>query len=162
MRDSGWGLNHLGFSRFSLVTFPHVGWKMSRPLIPCAKCASLTTDLYRDRDFSGQGFPRDAVLHCRCCGYRLHGAIAIAYTERVLKEKEKAAKELRLGQRRKAAEEARRKEEQRQLEQSQRSCESLCAWEGCEKEARSTSKYCSRSCSNKNARARHRKRLRCA
>ena len=33
-----------------------------------------------------------------------------------------------------------------------------CAWEGCEKSSRSNSKYCSRECSNKNARARHRLR----
>lgn len=31
----------------------------------------------------------------------------------------------------------------------------VCAWEGCENEPRSKSKYCSRNCSNRNARARH-------
>lgn len=31
----------------------------------------------------------------------------------------------------------------------------LCAWNGCGKPARPNSKYCSRNCSNKNARARH-------
>lgn len=34
----------------------------------------------------------------------------------------------------------------------------LCAWMDCEKQARPNSKYCSRNCSNKNARARHSKR----
>ena len=34
----------------------------------------------------------------------------------------------------------------------------MCAWEECEKASRSNSKYCSRECSNKNARARHRLR----
>ena len=33
-----------------------------------------------------------------------------------------------------------------------------CAWEECDKPSRSNSKYCSRECSNKNARARHRRR----
>lgn len=33
-----------------------------------------------------------------------------------------------------------------------------CAWVECEKPSRSNSKYCSRECSNKNARARHRQR----
>jgi hypothetical protein len=31
----------------------------------------------------------------------------------------------------------------------------ICAWKNCEKVARPNSKYCSRNCSNKNARARH-------
>ncbi|MCP4867301.1 MAG: hypothetical protein GY898_01105 [Proteobacteria bacterium] len=30
-----------------------------------------------------------------------------------------------------------------------------CAWDTCENEPRSNSKYCSRNCSNRNARARH-------
>lgn len=34
----------------------------------------------------------------------------------------------------------------------------LCAWSDCEKHARPNSKYCSRNCSNKNARARHSRR----
>lgn len=33
-----------------------------------------------------------------------------------------------------------------------------CAWPGCEKTQRPNSKYCSRACSNKNARARHKAR----
>ncbi|MBX2803313.1 MAG: hypothetical protein KTR31_36875 [Myxococcales bacterium] len=33
-----------------------------------------------------------------------------------------------------------------------------CAWPGCEKTRRPNSKYCSRACSNKNARARHKAR----
>ncbi len=36
----------------------------------------------------------------------------------------------------------------------------VCAWPGCEKPRRSNSKYCSRACSNKNARARHKTRAR--
>ncbi|MEN0064023.1 MAG: hypothetical protein AAGA48_17860 [Myxococcota bacterium] len=34
----------------------------------------------------------------------------------------------------------------------------LCTWPGCDKPARPNSKYCSRACSNKNARARHKAR----
>lgn len=34
----------------------------------------------------------------------------------------------------------------------------VCAWEECDKPSRPNSKYCSRECSNKNARARHRRR----
>ncbi|MCA9567656.1 MAG: hypothetical protein KC656_07430 [Myxococcales bacterium] len=33
-----------------------------------------------------------------------------------------------------------------------------CAWDGCSKAARPGSKYCSRACSNRNARARYKKR----
>ena len=36
--------------------------------------------------------------------------------------------------------------------------EELCTWPGCDKVARPNSKYCSRACSNKNARARHKAR----
>ncbi len=36
--------------------------------------------------------------------------------------------------------------------------EQVCAWPGCEKTRRPNSKYCSRACSNKNARARHKAR----
>jgi hypothetical protein len=36
----------------------------------------------------------------------------------------------------------------------------VCAWKGCEKPARPNSKYCSRRCSNRNARSRHRARSR--
>lgn len=35
----------------------------------------------------------------------------------------------------------------------------ICAWDGCEQQARPRSKYCSRNCSNKNARARHKARV---
>jgi len=36
----------------------------------------------------------------------------------------------------------------------------LCAWEGCTQHARPGSKYCSRRCSNRNARKRFRERNR--
>lgn len=36
----------------------------------------------------------------------------------------------------------------------------LCAWDGCEQPARDGSKYCSRRCSNRNARKRFRERNR--
>ncbi len=35
-----------------------------------------------------------------------------------------------------------------------------CTWKGCTNEVRENSKYCSRKCSNRNARSRHRKRKR--
>jgi hypothetical protein len=35
----------------------------------------------------------------------------------------------------------------------------VCAWDGCNEIARPRSKYCSRNCSNKNARARHKARV---
>lgn len=38
--------------------------------------------------------------------------------------------------------------------------ESVCAWDGCSNPRRPRSKYCSRQCSNKNARSRHKKRRR--
>ena len=36
--------------------------------------------------------------------------------------------------------------------------EEVCSWDGCDQLARPRSKYCSRNCSNKNARARHNNR----
>ena len=134
---------------------------MSRPVIPCDKCASTDTDLYRDRNFSGQGFPHDAVLHCRCCGHRLYGGVAMRYAERLLGEAKKERRRRVLEKARikaeQAAEQAALREQQRVEILRQRG--SLCAWGGCRVESRPTSKYCSRTCSNKNAHSRHKRRL---
>ena len=40
-----------------------------------------------------------------------------------------------------------------------KAAEGACAWSLCSNRARDNSKYCSRDCSNRNARARHRERL---
>ena len=39
-----------------------------------------------------------------------------------------------------------------------RSTVQRCSWRGCTEQVRENSKYCSRRCSNRNARSRHRKR----
>ena len=56
------------------------------------------------------------------------------------------------------------KEEERRLQREQRELEErkkevLCAWPGCGQPRRTTSVYCSRACSNKNAHARERARI---
>ena len=132
---------------------------MSRPVILCEKCASTDTDLYRDRHFSGQGFPQDAVLHCRCCGFRMYGPVALVYTERVLGEQKKVERAARLEHKRLAAEEARRQEQKQRIAREARKPQ--CAWKDCQEASRKASKYCSRACSNKNAHSRHKRRLCC-
>jgi hypothetical protein len=58
-----------------------------------------------------------------------------------------------------ALESQRRKMEAEIAEIKAKDIEGACAWSLCSDRARDNSKYCSRDCSNKNARARHRERL---
>jgi len=152
---------------------------MAKFLPVCPKCASTDTDLYQDRTVSGRPFPHCAVFHCRCCGYRVMGQPAVDYTNRLMAEHQAAEKALadeRL--RRLERERALRLEEEiRRVEEARAKAEAKatgrrkvlafpggqssasCAWGGCNQSSRPTSIYCSRNCSNKNARARHKARL---
>ena len=154
---------------------------MGKFLPVCPKCTSTDTDLYQDRTVSARSFPHCAVFHCRCCGNRLMGAPAVDYTNRLMGEHlaaEKATAEKRL--RRLEAERALRLEEVHRAKEARAKVKAkakakatqrrkvlpfpgtapaVCAWDVCGEPSRSTSIYCSRNCSNKNARARHRARL---
>jgi hypothetical protein len=109
------------------------------------------------------------------------GQPAVEYTNRLMAEhqaaekaraeKARAEKRLRRLERERALrleEEIRRVEEARAKAKAAQPRKVLpfpgtppaaCAWDICEESSRPTSIYCSRNCSNKNARARHRARL---
>ena len=137
----------------------------------CPKCDSPNTDMYRDRTVSVQSWPHDAVFHCRCCGHRLFGNTAVNYTDKLLVEHQeelrkaaeaakKAAEEARKEAARRAAEEARKEAERKRREALVMvRTPPVCAWDPCSEPSRPNSMYCSRNCSNKNARARHKARL---
>lgn len=156
---------------------------MAKFLPVCPKCASTDTDLYQDRTISGRPFPHCAVFHCRCCGYRLMGQPAVDYTNRLMAEHQAAEKALAVERLRRLEEERalRLEEEIRRVEEARAKAEAKaqaaerrkvlpfpsvaspptgpCAWAACENSRREKSIYCSRNCSNKNARARHKARL---
>ena len=121
----------------------------------CLKCESTDVDMYRDSTFSCRGWPYDATLHCRTCGNRVYGQAAVAATTEardkyLAAEAERAQARLREIERQREEERLRREaEERRKVIQFQ------CAWRECDNPRREKSIYCSRNCSNKNARARH-------
>ena len=130
----------------------------------CPKCEATDTDMYRDRTVSPQGWPHDAVFHCRCCGHRLFGSTAVNYTDKLLVEHQEEVRKAAEAAK-KAAEEARKEAARREAERKRREAlvmvrtRPVCAWDPCSEPSRPNSKYCSRNCSNKNARARHKARL---
>lgn len=82
------------------------------------------------------------------CGFWGHGMSAIESAARA--QRTAVASELeRKKQEMEAAMEAIRLE----------ALEGVCSWGLCDNPSRENSKYCSRACSNKNARARHRERV---
>lgn len=133
----------------------------------CPKCGSRSSySIHRQGSY--QRFPDedewyDVVFSCMC-GTRLYG-------RRVKEEwdgqEEEHVKAVQAEVRRKAAEEAKRRKEEaerkrreeaerKQREEEERRRKELeCAWMHCTNPRRPNSKYCSRECSNKNARHRH-------
>jgi hypothetical protein len=100
-------------------------------LCPHCKCSSVyiseVTNAWQNRS--------DHILGCRKCGHRTYG------TEKIRELQAKADAEHEALQ-------ARQKEEAAALESVK------CAWRTCKNPHTPTSKYCSRTCSNKNAHAR--------
>jgi len=114
----------------------------------CVNCNSVDVELYRDRQGYGQDY-----LNCRC-GWQFYGTDRIV----ALYESQKAAYEESLIVEEPVVEEA-------PPEPLPEPSEDLCAWEACDKspqggraERRKGSKYCSRDCSNRNARYRYQQR----
>lgn len=156
--------------------------------IPCPKCSAPNTDLYQDSSPGQfRGYPHNAVLHCIVCGHRTYGLPALQYAqsfwlqareeererkrleqEAQLRQAEAAIAAAKEAQEREAKLERRRARDRayqkrkywaRKAQAEQPAVpDSVCAWEGCSNPQRETSKYCSRGCSNKNARARAKQR----
>ena len=105
-------------------------------MIECSKCGSST---WIDRDDASGGQP---VMRCRC-GLYVYGESAVRSA--VLAYEEKAAN-------------IRKVVIEQQAEEPERQSVVVsvhCDWDMCSRMRRKKSKYCSRDCSNKNARARH-------
>ena len=149
-----------------------MSWKMH-----CPKCTSHNLELERDRRVAGIRGPHQVQLHCRTCGFVLYGEKAVQeecdrqYTA-FLRERNLSPEDLEPQptsepeQPAAAASEPEASEattngsstsEPAAVEPPPEGVE-ICAWASCNKPARPRSKYCSRNCSNKNARARHAKR----
>ena len=153
-------------------------------LIPCPKCHHPSVDLYKDTSPGARAWPGNAVIHCRICGHRVFGALALEYSNaqaRLWEEKEQRAQQekaerlalLREKEAEKAARLALKRKRDREYQKRRRAALRLastcvkppsesdsltCAYSECSLPKRPNSKYCSRDCSNKNARANFKKK----
>ena len=109
-------------------------------MIECSKCGSMT---WIDRDAASGGQP---VMRCRC-GLYLYGESAVRSAVMAYKEKAETARRVAL--------DAEIERQAREVERQSVVVSVHCSWDPCSKMRRKSSKYCSRDCSNKNARARH-------
>ena len=109
-------------------------------MIKCSKCGSMT---WIDRDDASGGQP---VMRCRC-GLYVYGESAVRSAVMAYREDEEAS--------RRAALEMEIERQAREVERQSVVVSVHCSWDTCSKMKRKNSKYCSRDCSNKNARARH-------
>jgi len=111
----------------------------------CPKCGSRSTNIVVERALY-IGHPPDQIFSCYTCGKRVYGSDAVnalVAAERIkLQELQKAAEELEAAKAAAAALEAQKK----------------CAWAGCPNDHTTNSKYCSRTCSDRNAHAREKAR----
>ena len=127
---------------------------MMRFLPTCPKCESTAVSMERDPKWSGMGWPHDALFHCFTCGHRLYGKSAVAHT--TLEQAKHEADETRRAQEAAAkSERQRQRKEEARLRRERKVISFQCAWGECHLPRREKSIYCSRDCSNKNARARH-------
>lgn len=128
----------------------------------CSNCGSTDVEIYKDRNGYGKDY-----LNCRC-GWQYYGLekIAALYREQKDDYDQRSAQDLILARKeaRRARERAAKIAKERQAKVIELSSK-LCAWGSCDKGTRGgravkreSSKYCSRDCSNRNAR--HRYRLR--
>jgi hypothetical protein len=119
------------------MCYPEV---MSRSL-PCPKCGSLTTNISIEKALY-IGHPPDQIFSCYKCGKRVYGtdpvnALVAAHEAKLLELKAAADRALQ----------AAREEEARKAQLK-------CAWPECPNDHTASSKYCSRTCSDKNAHSR--------
>ena len=139
----------------------------------CPKCSGFNITIER---LGASGYNADEwfdkVLICVTCGKRVYGkAIQTELTRQErsfrtdqqadLKEKQKAAQKARREARERAEEEARQAEQAEAIRQAEEAArralkpDGTCAWQECTEPPSDRSIYCSRGCSNKNARWRH-------
>ena len=133
--------------------------------IPCPKCKSRTTHIARSRS-PYIGNEPDMIFHCMTCGTRIYGpekvnALVAAHQATVQAEQEREKQRVEEERRRiaeelaeqKRAETARRQAARRAAVEAEILKNAKCAWPPCPNDHTMTSKYCSRTCNNKNAHA---------
>ena len=144
---------------------------------PCPKCKSRSTHIALSRS-PYIGTEPDMIFHCVTCGTRVYGpdkvralvahheAIVQAEREReerllaeerrwrAEQEAKQAAEEAARLNAQKAVRDAARKEARRKATEEEILRKAKCAWPPCPNDHTMTSRYCSRTCSNKNAHAR--------
>ena len=113
--------------------------------VPCPKCGSRSTHIAIGRALY-IGHPPDQIFSCNTCGKRVYGEEAVRAL--VVAEQQKVIAAMRA-----AEEAARRLQEEQEAARNKK-----CAWSECTNEHTSSSKYCSRTCSDKNAHAREKQR----
>lgn len=147
----------------------------------CPKCFSHNLELERDRRIAGIRGPHQVQLHCFTCGFVLYGEKAVQeecdrqYGE-FLRDRNLSPEDVaptRSTEPERAASSPKDAlasatvngttadggdEDEGGSDQPLPEGTEMCSWDGCGKPARPRSKYCSRNCSNKNARSRHAKR----
>ena len=147
--------------------------------IPCPKCGNRSTHLSYPRHpwMSGKN---DEVLSCTVCGTRVYGpervgallaaeearlqaiedernAVSLAAKKEAEAEQRRQKKELaRVAAEAAKAEVARKKAAYLAAMEADLYARAKCRWPPCQNDHTTTSLYCSRTCSNKNAHARER------
>ena len=130
----------------------------------CPKCNSTSLFLEEDQKAFVGGGRHQVQLHCYMCGKVIYGQAAIEaeYNKQMASWAKSNQNEPATPAASPQADSNKQKT-QKPVENSDSAAASdpnlpKCAWKECDKAARPRSKYCSRNCSNKNARARYSKR----
>lgn len=151
----------------------------------CPKCSSTSFEILKEsaRAYASEGWD-SRVFSCRCGKQMFGEKIGEEYARQTAtyvppSKKERAAKKVQDAdsEKRRIASVRRSEAFKRQEQESRQKAETAkqkdhqdwlaslpvsepsCAWESCSNSPRRRSKYCSRNCSNKNARHRHKQRL---
>ena len=127
--------------------------RVNPPRVACPKCGSYDTYIYHQ----GNHHPKGLTFTCNCCALVRYKEAVVALIE----AEEKRLEEIEKAEQKRKWEEVKRKKEEadRLAAEKEAWLTSRCLWHECEEEKRVNSIYCSRNCSNKNARARHRARV---
>ena len=129
----------------------------------CPKCGSTSLYLEEDQKAFVGGGRYQVQLHCYMCGKVIYGQEAIEgeykkqHTEWLATDNSEGAAAKGTGEfGDESVEDV--ETDSKSDESDDASSEKECAWRECKKAARPRSKYCSRNCSNKNARSRYSRR----
>ena len=122
----------------------------------CPKCASYHVVLHSDRQATYRDQPTH-FLKCTLCAWVLYGDGNIQ--REVGRQQSSWRREREEFERQRQVAQVAHAEAERRLEEAEtRRISMTCHWPTCPNQRRHNSKYCSRDCSNRNARARYKRR----